>query len=674
MNRPEVSVLLVSWNTVAETSRCLASLPGAADGVRYETIVVDNGSQDGSAEMLAARPDLVLVSNDGNRGFAEAVNQAYRQAAGRLLLLLNSDVVLQPGTIATLVRFLQTRPGAAGVAPLYLNPDGSIQQHYMELPNLASALALATGLRSAPGFRRAWDSYRMSGRDYSRPVPVAQPSASCLLLRRAVLDPERILDERLPIYFNDVLLARALATAGHRLWMTPDAVVTHSLGASTRLLDPAVRARHHLGSLIRYLSLTERRHRLTVFQALVLADRLVRCALRRPAQLGLSDLFAAVRGDLGPLPDGDQRDWVVMFSGVDWPAGDHRQHALARELAADRRVLFVQPPRRGVHWRFTVEAVEPSLWCATAPSVLPLGRQLPLVNRLNRRVAAVLVRRWLARRPGDRLLWIDEDLAAWTVGRLGESAVVYDAADLDWTFTKPWNRRHLRKGLDKAVGAADLVLASSSALPRRLPASRCAPHVVPNGCDPLRFTPDGPHTATLEHIPTPLLGFAGTIDTRAFDAELIAAVARDHPEWSFVLIGRATRSGRAPLAGLPNVHLLGAVGFDEVPALLRACDVCLIPYRVGGLIDYVHPKKLYEYLALGKPVVATSLPALSGMGDLVHLASDPAGFAAAIATALESRQCPDARARRQELAARNSWASRGGQVRALLAELDGVPR
>ncbi|MDJ0341178.1 glycosyltransferase [Streptomyces sp. H10-C2] len=673
-------MLLVSWNTLTETRRCLASLPSAAtDGLRYETIVVDNGSRDGSAQMLAERPDLLLIANDSNRGFAAAVNQAYAHATGQLILLLNSDVSLHPGALTKLVRFLQDRPEAAGVAPLYLNPDGTVQQHYMQLPTFRSALALATALRFLPGFRRAWRTYLMSGQDWSScPVPVAQPSASSLLLRRSVLGPAEILDERFPIYFNDVLLARTLADAGHQLWMTPDAVVTHTLGASTGLLGHAARSRHHLGGLIRYLRVTQPRHRLGVFRALVLGDRLARRTLRRPGGLGLGDLFAALRGDVGPLPDGgDSRSWAVMLSGVAWSSGEHRQHALARELAAGRRVLFVDPPGPYPRWRLTVRPVEPSLWHAVPPSVLPFGQLLPPVNWLNRKVAAALLRRWLGRRPGARLLWIDEDLAAPAAGRLGEDTVVYDATDLDWTFTRPWNRWHLRSGLRSAVAGADLVLASSTALPERLPVSRRPPIVVPNGCDPSHFCADGPTVERVGRLTGPLLGYAGAIDTRAFDGELIAAVARRRPDWTLVLAGPSTRSGRAPLAGLPNVHLLGPVPFDDVPAVLRACDVCLIPYRLGGLIDYVHPKKFYEYLAMGKPVVATPLPALSGLGalsGLVHLAGDAAGFTAAIEAALDSCRNPDAGARRRAVAVRNSWSTRGEQLRALLAGLEAERR
>ncbi|MGP3953659.1 glycosyltransferase [Streptomyces sp. 7N604] len=669
MTRPEVSVLVVSWNTLAETRRCLDAL-ASAGGVDYEVIVVDNGSVDGSAEMLAARADVALVRNPDNRGFAAAVNQAYAHASGELILLLNSDVRLRPATLATLVRFLRDRPEAAGVAPLYLNPDGTIQQHYLRLPTFTSALALATVLRKLPGFRGAMRNYLMAGEDFTRPRPVEQPSASCLLLRRDVLDPHTILDARLPIYFNDVLLARVLADAGHQLWMTPDAAVTHTLGASTRLLGARSRSRHHLSGLTRYLQLTQPRRRLALFRALVFCDRAARRVLRAHGHLGLRELRAALQGDAGRLPDGDLRSWVVMFSGVGWTVGCQRQHALAKQLAVSHRVLFVEPPGVRPRWRFTVQPVVPSLWQATVPTVLPFGRQLPSANHLNRRVTARLVRRWLDRHPAATILWIDEDLAVPAVGKCGERAVVYDVADLDWTFTRRWNRWHMRRAALTAACTADLVLASSSALPARLPGSRGRPVVVPNGYDPDLFTVDGPVADWVARLPRPRLGYVGAVDTRAFDGELLAAVAQRRPEWTFVVVGASTRSGRAALRGLPNVHRCGQIPLEDVPSVLRGCDVCLLPYRLGELIDYVQPKKLYEYLALGKPVVATPLPALTELpAGLVHLATGPDAFTDAIEQALESAPCPEAQALRRSAAVPHSWAARGETVRHLLADL-----
>jgi GT2 family glycosyltransferase len=130
---------------------------------------------------------------------------------------------------------------------------------------------------------------------------VEQPSASCLLIRRSALPDGELMDEQFPIYFNDVALARSLASRGHELWMTPEAVVVHEHGASTRQLGGLL-ARQHIGAHVRYLKATEPRYRLEVFRAVVLAQKLGLLVLRRPGRLPLRDLMGALRGDPGPVP------------------------------------------------------------------------------------------------------------------------------------------------------------------------------------------------------------------------------------------------------------------------------------------------------------------------------------------------------------------------------------
>lgn len=378
-------------------------------------------------------------------------------------------------------------------------------------------------------------------------------------------------------------------------------------------------------------------------------------------------------GGLGLLArrtDGVVRQgWVIMMSGTPWSIGAHRQHALARQLARRHRVLYVDPPGRRLRWSSRVEPVAAGIWRVNPPTGLPLGRQLPLINRFNRWLVARLLRCWLEPRPDTRLLWIDEDLAAPTIGQVGEDVVVYDVTDLDWTFTRWWNRWHLRGDLRRAVRSADLVLASSTALPERLPVGRRPPVVLANGCDPELFRPDGEIPEWLDGLPRPLLAYLGAVDNRAFDAGLVAHLARNHPEWAFLLVGPVSSAGFAPLAGLPNVRLTGEVPYAEAPGIVRACDVGIIPYRVGGRVDYVHPKKCYEFLAAGKPVVATPLPALRPMADVVTLAGDVASFGAAVSTALATGRNPELVARRRAVAAANSWAIRGDRLADLLAPL-----
>ncbi|MFK3979302.1 glycosyltransferase family 2 protein [Micromonospora sp. NPDC050397] len=426
--RPLVSVLLVNWNTRDETRRCLESLRATTGpGQRFEVVAVDNGSRDGSAELLAAQPDVRLIRNRRNVGFAAAVNQAYREATGELILLLNSDVVCHPGALDTMVEFLGEHPDAAGVSPLYLNPDGTFQQHYVQLPSFAATIALVTAARRIPVFRRALHTFQMRGQDFSRPRPLA--SGSCMLLRRSVLPADHIFDERFPIYWNDAVLARTLQGAGHQLWMIPDAVVTHTRGASCRLLGPSVRFRHLLGSLVCYLRLTEPAYRLPIFRAAVYADHVIKRIFGRPVTLGFADLRAALRGDVGPLPDGDIRDWVVLASADPWTQTGRHRAVLVEALDADRRVLFVDPPARFVRWRSVIRPAGESVWQASLPTVLPFGRRLPLADSVNRRVAAALLRRWLDQRPGARMLRVD-DRAVALAGRLGEDAILPGTPDM----------------------------------------------------------------------------------------------------------------------------------------------------------------------------------------------------------------------------------------------------
>jgi GT2 family glycosyltransferase len=310
---PDISVLLLSWNTKELTRECLDSLPvGIDDDLTVEVIVVDNGSRDGSAEALAERDDITLIANPENRGYAAAVNQAYERAGGEFVLLLNSDVEFKPGSLSTLLRFLRERPDVAGVGPLYLNPDGTEQQHHYRFPTFGATIGnMSRVLGRFPPLARRVRSYRMLDDDFSQARPVEQPSASCLLIRRSALPNDALMDEQFPIYFNDVALAHSLAQRGHHLWMTPESVVVHEHGASTRQLGGLL-ARQHIGAHVRYLKATEPRYKVEVYRGLVLGQKLALIALRRPGRLPFRDLVGALRGDPGPVPaaplDDDDED------------------------------------------------------------------------------------------------------------------------------------------------------------------------------------------------------------------------------------------------------------------------------------------------------------------------------------------------------------------------------
>ena len=127
-----------------------------------------------------------------------------------------------------------------------------------------------------------------------------------LLLRRACLPSEHLMDERFPIYFNDVALARWLADRGNELWMTPDAAVYHDHGASTRLMGSAL-TRQYLGAQVRYLLSTEPAYRVALFRVVIGGEYLARAVVRHPGAMPIRDLLAALDGDPGSLPRAQRR-------------------------------------------------------------------------------------------------------------------------------------------------------------------------------------------------------------------------------------------------------------------------------------------------------------------------------------------------------------------------------
>lgn len=295
--------MIVNWNTRDLVLECLDSLPAASEEVSYEVIVVDNASCDGSSAALAERADVRLLQNAENLGFAAAVNQAYRESSGDLIFLLNSDVGLTPGSLTTLTRFLSEHREAMGVAPLYVNPDGTPQPFHFRLPTFTMTLAngSSTVRRLLPGSERRLRKYKMLDDDFSRPRPVPQPSASCLLLRRSCLPADHILDERYPIFFNDVQLARSLADQGFILWVTPDAIVVHEAHASTQKLASGSRKRQYLASVVRMLSETEPLAKVWLYRSVVYGQNAVLSLTHPERALSRSELRLALAGDPGPL-------------------------------------------------------------------------------------------------------------------------------------------------------------------------------------------------------------------------------------------------------------------------------------------------------------------------------------------------------------------------------------
>jgi GT2 family glycosyltransferase len=198
-------------------------------------VVVDNASRDGSAEMVRTQfPEVELVEPGRNTGYAAGNNLGLQAASDPYILLLNPDTELQPGVIDILSDFLDRHPRAAVAAPQLFSPDGSIQRSCRSFPTPASIAAELTGLSRAARYFPALGAYRMTDWPHDSERPVDQPMGSCLLMRREAIDAVGLMDERFPLFFNEVDWLYRVKAAGWEIWFTPKARVLHHLGGSTR--------------------------------------------------------------------------------------------------------------------------------------------------------------------------------------------------------------------------------------------------------------------------------------------------------------------------------------------------------------------------------------------------------------------------------------------------------
>ena len=174
--------------------------------------------------------------------------------------------------------------------------------------------------------------------------------------------------------------------------------------------------------------------------------------------------------------------------------------------------------------------------------------------------------------------------------------------------------------------------------------------------------------ADIAAIPRPHVGYSGLAGVR-LDLGLVNELAQALPGLNFVFVGQVDRreceSDLRALEARGNVHFLGQKAVTEVPNYVAAFDAGMLPYRMNLETAHISPLKLYEYLAAGLPVVSTPIPAALPFSSTVAIAGEPAAFRTALTRALEA-DGPDARARRQELASRNTWDDRVTTILALI--------
>lgn len=224
----DVSIIIVNWNTAHLLRNCLNSVQKSTAGMSCEIIVVDNASADDSVSMLKKEfPQIALIENSTNRGFAAANNQAFRIMRGRYALLLNTDAILTDNAASELYDFMESHPDSAMACGQLLNEDGSRQNSIAPLPGFHTLLFNLPLLELL--FPGRFPSKRYT---HESPIEIESGIGACLMVRKSAIDRVGLLDERFFFFMEETDWARRMRAAGWKIYFVPSARIYHLQGKS----------------------------------------------------------------------------------------------------------------------------------------------------------------------------------------------------------------------------------------------------------------------------------------------------------------------------------------------------------------------------------------------------------------------------------------------------------
>jgi len=232
---PDISILIVSFNTCAVLRECMESIVTARANLSLEVIVIDNNSRDDSVEMVEREfPWAKIIRSDTNLGFGNANNKALEAATGRYIVLLNSDAFLQPDSLTLSIAKMEANPGVGLAGGRLVGRDGALQPSARLFPNLLRQLIVMSGLASRYPRSRFFGQTDRTWADPMVEAAVDWVPGAYSIIRRDVLDIMPLFDSEFFLYYEEVDLCYRIRKAGYQVMYWPEIVVTHIGGESSR--------------------------------------------------------------------------------------------------------------------------------------------------------------------------------------------------------------------------------------------------------------------------------------------------------------------------------------------------------------------------------------------------------------------------------------------------------
>ena len=350
---------------------------------------------------------------------------------------------------------------------------------------------------------------------------------------------------------------------------------------------------------------------------------------------------------------------IICISWLVWDSIPLVMHHMMTRLARENQVLFVDPPVAYSnlvikptlwknHWKKTwlwlqgVREIGENFYVYYPPPLVLQYGHMKIVDRLNQALTSNAISK-VARQLGftSPILWIYHPYAINPKGQFNEKLVCYDCNDdVGFFLCRYFNKRNkLAVMEEKLTKMADVVFATSKYLFQLRKRQNPNTHYLPSALDVERFqkalSPKLEIAIELKEIPEPIIGFVGGMVNSKMNWNWIKEAALSHLQWSFVFVGPCIESPPSYILEQKNIKFIGIKPQEALPAYIKGFDVCLIPYQGDDFLKACQPTKAFEYLAAGKPVVASWIPELEEYQKVIRLSRDAKEFIRNIEAALE---------------------------------------
>lgn len=385
---------------------------------------------------------------------------------------------------------------------------------------------------------------------------------------------------------------------------------------------------------------------------------------------------------------------IICFAGAEYnlPYWTNRQHIMSR-VSNKYPVLYVEPrvwivryvlknwqnPKKVLSYfrrLFWYERKGERLFVKAQWNLIPWSREIKAIARINHylnRWCVISTARWLGLSGGRQCVWLYDTEAAEYLSAFKEATVLYDCVD-DHAAQAGVNRNSHRVEEEEKIimKRADIVTVTSKKLLRLKQGKSRNVQLVLNAGDVELYMRDS--IRKTDKNSRPIIGSVGALDAYKIDFDMLYETASKKKDWNFVFVGEpVVESGRSTspldkLAGLNNVHMTGAVNRQEVPTYVNKFDVCIIPYQANRYNEASFPLKFWEFMATGKPIVATGVPELKEYSDVIGYAKSTDEFIELCEEWLSGSE--KGREARMSLARKHSWNKRTERLLGLLLSVN----